>query len=272
MKLIKIIVLTIVTTLFYTYVGQMVPQKEVYPPKTLEIRDDLTSQEMAEIGKKIAEEKGTCLTCHPLTGKGSGRFPSFEGIGQRAGLRREGMSDVEYLAESIYDPSAYIVEGFNPGMPVISKPPIELNDKEILCVIAFLQSLGGTPTVTMQTELKWQRGDAGASASQSEPTDRRQQSGDTPADGKALVAKYGCLACHDVNGPNRLAGPSLYDVGNRLGIANLYEAVLSPDATVAEGFPPGMMSATLTAGGFYAKVTGEEIRSIVTYLADLKGE
>jgi hypothetical protein len=43
------------------------------------------------------------------------------------------------------------VPGFNPGMPVINKPPIGLTDQEILCVIAYLQTLGGTPTVTLQT-------------------------------------------------------------------------------------------------------------------------
>ena len=36
-------------------------------------------------------------------------------------------------------------------MPAINKPPIGLTDQEILCVIAALQSLGGTPTVTLQT-------------------------------------------------------------------------------------------------------------------------
>ena len=36
-------------------------------------------------------------------------------------------------------------------MPVINKPPIGLTDQEILCVIAYLQTLGGTPTVTLQT-------------------------------------------------------------------------------------------------------------------------
>jgi hypothetical protein len=61
------------------------------------------------------------------------------------------MSDVDYLAQSMYEPDVYIVSGFNPGMPTISKPPIGLTDPEILCVIAYLQSLGGTPTVTLQT-------------------------------------------------------------------------------------------------------------------------
>jgi hypothetical protein len=43
------------------------------------------------------------------------------------------------------------VKGFNPGMPAIHKPPIGLTDQEILAVIAYLQSLGGTPTVTLET-------------------------------------------------------------------------------------------------------------------------
>src|SRR6185369_15614113 len=63
--------------------------------------------------------------------------------------------DVDYFAETIYEPNAFIVPGFNPGMPVINKPPIGLTDQEILCVIAYLQTLGGTPTVTLQTSTKY---------------------------------------------------------------------------------------------------------------------
>ena len=45
-------------------------------------------------------------------------------------------------------------------MPPINKPPIGLTDKEILCVIAYLQSLGGTPTVTLQTKHHYNSGAA----------------------------------------------------------------------------------------------------------------
>ena len=55
----------------------------------------------------------------------------------------------------MYEPEAFIVPGFNPGMPVINRPPIGLTDQEILCVIAYLQSLGGTPTVTLQTSHRY---------------------------------------------------------------------------------------------------------------------
>jgi len=38
---------------------------------------------------------------------------------------------------------------------VINRPPIGLTDQEILTVIAYLQSLGGTPTVTLQTSHRY---------------------------------------------------------------------------------------------------------------------
>ncbi|MDX1387620.1 MAG: hypothetical protein R3344_00400, partial [Acidobacteriota bacterium] len=77
--------------------------------------------------------------------------PDLGGIGSRAETRIEGMSGLDYLAQSLYEPDVYIVEGFNPGMPKISKPPIDLTDDEILAVMAWLQSLGGEPTIDMQT-------------------------------------------------------------------------------------------------------------------------
>ena len=65
----------------------------------------------------------------------------------------------------MYEPLAYVVEGFPPAMPPINQPPIGLSDKEILCVIAYLQSLGGTPTVTLQTKHHYNSGAAPAPAS-----------------------------------------------------------------------------------------------------------
>jgi mono/diheme cytochrome c family protein len=98
------------------------------------------------------EGKGLCLTCHTIGQTGGAlRFPDLGGIGERAATRVPGMSDVDYLTQSLYEPMAFIVPGFNPGMPLANFPPIGLTDEEILSVIAYLQSLGGTPTVTLQT-------------------------------------------------------------------------------------------------------------------------
>ena len=142
----RIGVLVVATTAFYTYVGQMVPQKEVQPPQETVLAANLTT-----VGKQIMEGKGLCTTCHTIGKTGALRFPDLDGIAGRAQTRVPGLSDVDYFAQSLYEPDAYIVPGFNPGMPVINKPPIGLTDQEILCVIAYLQSLGGTPSVTLQT-------------------------------------------------------------------------------------------------------------------------
>jgi hypothetical protein len=153
--------LVVATTLFYTYVGQMVPQKQVLPPVEIEIRKDIGTAEMVKLGREIADGNGLCFTCHTIGKKGALRFPDLEGIASRARTREPGLSEVDYLAHSMYEPNAYIVQGFNPGMPVINKPPIGLTDDEILCVIAYLQTLGGTPTVTLQTKHRWNSGAPG---------------------------------------------------------------------------------------------------------------
>ncbi len=154
-NVLKIILFTVLVTGFYAYIGQMVPQTEVYPPKDREIRADMTVDEMVDAGQEIVGGKGTCMGCHTLGSDKPGRFPDLGGIGARAASRKPGMSDVDYLAECLYEPNVFIVPGYSPGMPQVNKAPIALSDPEILAVIAYLQSLGGEPTVNMKTRLKY---------------------------------------------------------------------------------------------------------------------
>jgi len=154
----RVAALVLATTGFYTYVGQMVPQKEVQPPKATLLGGDVTTAEMAKIGREIMEGKGLCLTCHTIGKTGALRFPDLAGVAVRAKTRVAGLSDVEYFAQSLYEPTAFVVPGFPPAMPPMSKPPFSLTDQEILCVIAYLQSLGGTSTVTLQTKHHYNSG------------------------------------------------------------------------------------------------------------------
>jgi hypothetical protein len=147
--------LVLASTAFYAYVGQMVPQNQVQPPEEVVIRADLSTTEMVEVGRGIAEGKGLCRTCHTIGQTGALRFPDLDGVAARAQTRVPGVSEVEYFAQSLYEPDSFIVPGFNPGMPAINRPPIGLTDQEILCVIAYLQSLGGTPSVTLQTSHRY---------------------------------------------------------------------------------------------------------------------
>jgi hypothetical protein len=148
---VRIGILVVATTAFYGWVGQLVPQREVQPPVETVLRTDMTTADMVKVGGELMVGKGLCLTCHTIGKSGALRFPDLEGVAARAATRMPGLNDIEYFAKSLYEPDSYIVPGFNPGMPVINKPPIGLTDQEILCVIAFLQTLGGTPTVTLQT-------------------------------------------------------------------------------------------------------------------------
>ncbi len=149
--MIRIVALVLATTGFYTYVGQMVPQKEVQPPQETALSSDMTTADMVKVGREIMEGKGICLTCHTIGKTGALRFPDLAGIGAQAKSRVPGLSDIDYLAQSMYEPTAFVVPGFPPAMPPVNKPPIGLTDQEILCVIAALQTLGGTPTVTLKT-------------------------------------------------------------------------------------------------------------------------
>ncbi|MCP3998406.1 MAG: hypothetical protein GY722_25575, partial [bacterium] len=58
----QLALLTVALTGFYMMVGQAVPQKEVHPPEVIEIAEDVSTEEMVEIGKTIYEGKGICFT------------------------------------------------------------------------------------------------------------------------------------------------------------------------------------------------------------------
>ena len=156
--ILRIGTLILATTGFYTYVGQMVPQKEVQPPKETALGSGTSTADMVKIGREIMEGKGLCLTCHTIGKTGALRFPDLDGVAIRAKTRVAGLSDVEYFAQSLYEPLAFVVPGFPPAMPPVNQPPIGLTDKEILCVIAALQTLGGTPTVTLETKHHYNSG------------------------------------------------------------------------------------------------------------------
>ena len=166
----RIGVLVVATTGFYAYVGQMVPQKEVLPPQEIVIKTDLSTADMVKVGREIMEGKGLCLTCHTIGKTGALRFPDLAGVAVRAKTRVAGLSDIEYLAQSLYEPTAFIVPGFPPAMPPMNKPPIGLTDQEILCVIAYLQTLGGTASVTLATSHHYYTPAGAAPAAAGAPT------------------------------------------------------------------------------------------------------
>lgn len=256
---INIVVLVLAATGFYTLVGQLVPQKEVPAPEVIEIAKDVSTAEMVEIGKGIAQGKGTCLTCHTIGQSGGAlRFPDLAGIGTRAATRIPGMSAVQYMAQSLYEPNAYVVEGFNPGMPTINKPPIQLTDDEILAVIAFLQSLGGTPTVTMETKHAY---NGGGGVESVEPPAANVAQESAAADGKALFERYGCASCHATTTP----------IDNGLDRTAILASILDPDNITGLSEADRLRKKqAMEQAGVYDKATLQEIERIVDFLMEQK--
>ena len=277
-NLIKIVLLTVLTTLFYWYVGQQVPQKETHPPETTEIRASMSIDEMVAAGQEVFSGKGTCTLCHTIGSPGN-RAPDLAGVGGRASVTRSGYSDLDYLAESLYEPLVHVVDGYNPIMTPANKAPINLTELEILAVIAYLQSMGGTPSVTPDTTLKYFAGgdvpigDDDPVAAGSEP----EAGVPAPAVAAVLVPeelmqKFLCITCHSYTAPMQMLGPSLHDIGAIRTKGEIYESIIDPDGVLTEGFPPGLMMATLNAIGFYDQVTPAQLKSLVDFLAERKGE
>jgi cytochrome c2 len=94
-----------------------------------------------------------------------------------------------------------------------------------------------------------------------------------PLSGAELVKQYPCGSCHSFDTPNPILGPSLYDVGKRRDEAYLRAKLLDPDKIVVEGFPKGVMKATLSGSGFYNDIGKNPaiLDNLINYLAGLKG-
>jgi cytochrome c oxidase subunit 2 len=92
-------------------------------------------------GKKLAQEKG-CLGCHSLDGS-TGVGPSFKGIMGRSttvttrGAERSITVDEDYLRQSIREPAADVVKGFQPIMPAFS----DLSKDEVSALVEYLEGI-----------------------------------------------------------------------------------------------------------------------------------
>jgi hypothetical protein len=87
-------------------------------------------------GQQVFNTAG-CAACHALVPDQVIVGPSLAGVGARAGTRREGFTPETYLYQSIVNPNAYVVEGFQPGlMPQTFRQT--LTDQQLADLVAFL--------------------------------------------------------------------------------------------------------------------------------------
>jgi cytochrome c2 len=271
----KVFAFNILVIAFFLYVGNSIPQLRQDPPKELVLAADAPVEDFVKAGQDIFYGKGTCALCHEIGKKGE-RCPDLAGVGERADTRvkeehykGKATNGAEYIVESVMDPTAYVVEGYQPSMPPVGR---QLSDLELVAVVSFLQSQGGEVTVNGQSRFpKWRGEDGGAAPAAAAPAPATAAVAASGASGAELVQKWGCVTCHNFDKPDKLVGPSLWDVGARKDVNYIRESILEPDAVVVEGFPAGLMKGTLDGQGFYQKVPLQDLNTIVDYLASLKG-
>lgn len=89
-------------------------------------------------GQQVAAASG-CFSCHSTTGEVI-IGPSWKGLFGKEQSLADGSTvtvDDAYIRESILNPPAKVVEGFNPVMPSFSV----LSEDDIQAIIAYIQSL-----------------------------------------------------------------------------------------------------------------------------------
>lgn len=82
-----------------------------------------------------------------------------------------------------------------------------------------------------------------------------------PTAGAALFTRQNCVNCHTINKADPVKGPYLGDIANRYPRAELVEAILKPNAKIAQGFETQVFQKTdgVIETGFVTRESGEEV-------------
>ena len=101
---------------------------------------DENNQDIVQIGQQLYNQgvngAPNCIACH----NNAAIAPLLDNIGNVATTRVDGMTAADYLYESIVQPNAYIVEGYNAGA-MFAGYGDALTDEQLDTLIAYLLSL-----------------------------------------------------------------------------------------------------------------------------------
>jgi len=246
--------LVVGTLAVYTAVANMIPQVESAVPEEIVLGADARPDELVAAGEQVYGGSGGCTACHGL----GTRAPDLLGVaGSVCAERQTDLSCKDYLHESLVDPGAYVVDGFQPIMPDMSRT---LSSDEIWSLVAFLQAQGGEVTVT-GADLEAADAAGGAAAGAPSAGAAPAVAGET--DPVALMQTLGCVACHAAEAGAGGVGPSVPALAD-LERDYIRRSILTPAADTAPGFEAfaGTMPAT-----FGDQLTAAQLEALVDYLA-----
>jgi hypothetical protein len=109
--------LVLATTALYTYVGQMVPPEGGAASCGRGLGSEMTTADMVKVGRPDHERQGPLPhVSHDRQDGGTSLPPTSRGGGAREHPRRGPERCRVLLPQSLYEPTAYVVEGFPPAM------------------------------------------------------------------------------------------------------------------------------------------------------------
>jgi len=256
----KVVGVVLGTLALYTLIANKIPQVQSEVPQALTLGANVTPEQLVSAGEKVFNGIGGCTTCHGLGTRAPNLLTDEKGtglIGARCGKREPGKSCKQYLFESLDNPTAYVVPGYQPIMPVMTK---QLSPQQIWAVIAFLESQGGTVDVSASDIPAAGAGVApGVSPG---PAGPGLAGGST--DPQAIIQAAGCLVCHKLDGQGQVIAPDLTHLGSRRTAESIRKKVLDPTSSIARGYEKlaGIMPKT-----FGTMLNAAQLEALVQYLA-----
>lgn len=241
-------------------------------------------------GEELYQTLG-CASCHSLDGSiivG----PSFKGLyGNKVrvltnGKARETVADDTYIRDSVRTPAKDVAEGFPEGiMPNLSE---QINEEQMEAIIAFIREQGtqenrlapqtaAEPVSRPEAELKVKPETEMKTEPEVKISSETKPPAAGPLDGAALFKTKGCVACHSLDGSEKI-GPTLKGIyqssqkvvtdGKRREVtadeAYLRRSIQNPNADVVEGFRSGLMPP------FGEMLSAEEVEALVKYLKEIR--
>ncbi len=253
---VKILALVIGMLGAFILVANSIPQLQSDVPEALDL-GDVTPEALVAAGERVFNGTGGCTACHGLGVRAPNLLTDDRGagtIGARCGNRKPDTSCKDYLLESLTNPGAFVVPGYQPIMQDMSRT---LPMDQVWAVIAYLESLGGAVDVTADDVRASQpSGGSGTPGGAGGPT--------ASTDPMEMINAFGCIGCHVVGGSGGAVGPPFDGMGARLTRDRIREGILNPAATIARGYEP--MAGTMPPT-FGQQMTAAQLEALVTFLA-----
>src|SRR6266498_25929 len=257
----KIVGIVLGTLALYTLIAHKIPQVQSELPQARTLGANVTPEQLVAAGEKVYTGIGGCATCHGRGERAPNLVTDEKGhgpIGARCGKREPGKSCKQYRYESLDNPTAYVVSGYQPIMPVMTK---QLSPQQIWAVIAYLESQGGTVDVTASDI------PAGSAAPAAAPAASAGGGGGLAGgstDPKMIIQAAGCLACHKLEGQGQVIAPDLTHIGSRRDAETIRKKILDPTSSITQGYEK---LAGIMPKAFGTMMNAAQLEALVEYLA-----